>query len=154
MKKVQWPIPDLLLPDLVGNATDLTCATCSPQPTYASPDDTIGHVKVRKSDGVLCSNAVALTGLQQCQGQCGASDDTCSCCRPTVTTRRHVPLRCDDGSSMKHSYVVVHACQCGACGGEWWRGREPASASSARPADHPSSKNHLMTWRMCLIMKC
>ncbi|PVD30852.1 hypothetical protein C0Q70_10127 [Pomacea canaliculata] len=104
--------------DLIGNATDLTCTTCSPQPTYASPDDTIGHVKVRKSDGVLCSNAVALTGLQQCQGQCGASDDTCSCCRPTVTTRRHVPLRCDDGSSMKHSYVVVHACQCGACGGE------------------------------------
>uniref|UniRef100_A0A8C3P192 Mucin 2, oligomeric mucus/gel-forming n=1 Tax=Cyanoderma ruficeps TaxID=181631 RepID=A0A8C3P192_9PASS len=39
-------------------------------------------------------------------------DHTCSCCRETGTTEKHVVLKCPGGHSMSHKYIYVESCSC------------------------------------------
>uniref|UniRef100_A0A8C0ZBD8 Mucin 2, oligomeric mucus/gel-forming n=1 Tax=Cyanistes caeruleus TaxID=156563 RepID=A0A8C0ZBD8_CYACU len=60
--------------------------------------------------------------LTECEGTCGtfslysaeanSMDHSCSCCRETQTTEKHVVLRCPGGHSMSHKYVYVESCSC------------------------------------------
>lgn len=37
---------------------------------------------------------------------------SCDCCQETGTTQKEAELVCADGSTVKHVYTVVEACQC------------------------------------------
>lgn len=40
----------------------------------------------------------------------------CECCQETRTSQKEAELACADGSTVKHVYPVVEACQCTAAG--------------------------------------
>ncbi|XP_076461744.1 uncharacterized protein LOC143294198 [Babylonia areolata] len=103
------------------------CGSCTPRALFPILRDSIAHFQVNNSQGSPCHNAHPIPDLTQCAGQCashsrdmdliGRFDATCSCCQPISVSQRHVTLKCEDGTSLEHSYTVPDACQCGPCTG-------------------------------------
>ncbi|XP_030911677.1 mucin-2 [Geospiza fortis] len=82
------------------------CRTCNP-----------GNAEVRGTSG-----AISPKGLTECEGTCGtfslysaeanSMDHSCSCCRETSTTEKHVVLKCPGGHAVSHKYIYVESCSC------------------------------------------
>ncbi|KAJ7411355.1 hypothetical protein BTVI_50229 [Pitangus sulphuratus] len=94
------------------------CKTCAPVDSRTPcsvrhREDFIVYKGCRSVDRVV---------MTECEGTCGtfslysteanSMDHSCSCCRETRTTEKHVVLKCPGGHSMSHKYVYVESCSC------------------------------------------
>ncbi|XP_031969068.1 mucin-2 [Corvus moneduloides] len=94
------------------------CKTCAPVDSQ-----TPCSVRQRK-DFIIYKGcrSVDRVELSECEGTCGtfslysaeanSMDHSCSCCRETSTTEKHVVLKCPGGHSMSHKYIYVESCSC------------------------------------------
>ncbi|KFV53055.1 Mucin-2, partial [Gavia stellata] len=94
------------------------CKTCAPLDS-----STPCSVRQRKDfivyKGCRSEDRVVMT---ECEGTCGtfslysaeanSMEHSCSCCRESRTTVRHVELKCPTGHSLLHKYVYVESCSC------------------------------------------
>ncbi|NXC06090.1 MUC2L protein, partial [Orthonyx spaldingii] len=94
------------------------CKTCAPV-------DSRTPCSVRRRTDFIVYNgcrSVDRVDLTECEGTCGtfslysseanSMDHSCSCCRETRTTEKHVVLKCPGGHSMPHKYIYVESCSC------------------------------------------
>uniref|UniRef100_A0A8C0UI40 Mucin 2, oligomeric mucus/gel-forming n=1 Tax=Cyanistes caeruleus TaxID=156563 RepID=A0A8C0UI40_CYACU len=118
----------------VNVSTQLNIISCERVPcnTYCQPGYEIKPVKgeccgkcvqtkciIHTSDNselilsvsILYSN-VAVLPVNRYSAEANSMDHSCSCCRETQTTEKHVVLRCPGGHSMSHKYVYVESCSC------------------------------------------
>uniref|UniRef100_A0A8C3EH44 Mucin 2, oligomeric mucus/gel-forming n=1 Tax=Corvus moneduloides TaxID=1196302 RepID=A0A8C3EH44_CORMO len=58
------------------------------------------------------SSNVAIFGVNRYSAEANSMDHSCSCCRETSTTEKHVVLKCPGGHSMSHKYIYVESCSC------------------------------------------
>ncbi|NWR94265.1 MUC2L protein, partial [Furnarius figulus] len=94
------------------------CKTCAPVDSRTpcsvrQREDFIVHKGCRSVDRVV---------MTECEGTCGtfslysaeanSMDHSCSCCRETATTEKHVVLKCPNGHSISHKYMYVESCSC------------------------------------------
>ncbi|NXX32910.1 MUC2L protein, partial [Nicator chloris] len=94
------------------------CKTCAPVDSQ-----TPCSVRHRKDFIVRHGcRSVDRVDLTECEGSCGtvslysaeanSMDHSCSCCRETRTTEKHVVLKCPGGHSVSHKYIYVESCSC------------------------------------------
>ncbi|NXU10558.1 MUC2L protein, partial [Pardalotus punctatus] len=94
------------------------CKTCAPL-------DSSTPCSVRRRKDFIVYNgcrSVDRVELTECEGTCGtfslysaeanSMDHSCSCCRETSATEKHVVLKCPGGHSMSHKYIYVENCSC------------------------------------------
>nr|XP_021410840.1 mucin-2 [Lonchura striata domestica] len=94
------------------------CRTCAPL-------DSRTPCSVRhRSDFIVYNGcrSVDRVDMTECEGTCGtfslysaeanSMDHSCSCCRETSTTEKHVVLKCPGGHSVSHKYIYVDSCSC------------------------------------------
>ncbi|XP_068049995.1 mucin-2 [Anomalospiza imberbis] len=94
------------------------CRTCAPL-------DSSTPCSVRHRKDFIVYNgcrSVDRVDLTECEGTCGtfslysaeanSMDHSCSCCRETSATEKHVVLKCPGGHSMSHKYLYVESCSC------------------------------------------
>ncbi|NXC52241.1 MUC2L protein, partial [Aleadryas rufinucha] len=94
------------------------CKTCAPL-------DSSTPCSVRRRKDFIVYNgcrSVDRVELTECEGTCGtfslysaeanSMDHSCSCCRETRTTEKHVVLKCPGGHSVSHKYIYVENCSC------------------------------------------
>ncbi|NXF12068.1 MUC2L protein, partial [Smithornis capensis] len=94
------------------------CKTCAPV-------DSRTPCSVRQREDFIVYNgcrSVDRVVMTECEGTCGtfalysaeanSMDHSCSCCRETRTTEKHVVLKCPDGHSISHKYIYVENCSC------------------------------------------
>ncbi|NXC35238.1 MUC2L protein, partial [Campylorhamphus procurvoides] len=94
------------------------CKTCAPVDSRTpcsvrQREDFIVYKGCRSVDRVV---------MTECEGTCGtfslysaeanSMDHSCSCCRETATTEKHVVLKCPNGHSISHKYMYVESCSC------------------------------------------
>ncbi|XP_071282083.1 mucin-2 [Agelaius tricolor] len=94
------------------------CRTCAPL-------DSSTPCSVRHRKDFIVYNgcrSVDRVDMTECEGTCGtfslysaeanSMDHTCSCCRETSTTEKHVVLKCPGGHAVSHKYIYVESCSC------------------------------------------
>ncbi|NWQ70494.1 MUC2L protein, partial [Neopipo cinnamomea] len=94
------------------------CKTCAPV-------DSLTPCSVRQREDFIVINgcrSVDRVVMTECEGTCGtfslysaeanSMDHSCSCCRETRTTEKHVVLKCPGGHSISHKYMYVESCSC------------------------------------------
>ncbi|XP_027530012.1 mucin-2 [Neopelma chrysocephalum] len=94
------------------------CKTCAPV-------DSSTPCSVREREDFIVYNgcrSVDRVVMTECEGTCGtvslysaeanSMDHSCSCCRETRTTEKHVVLKCPGGHSISHKYIYVESCSC------------------------------------------
>ncbi|NXP18971.1 MUC2L protein, partial [Scytalopus superciliaris] len=94
------------------------CKTCAPV-------DSRTPCSVRRREDFIVHNgcrSVDRVVMTECEGTCGtfsmysaeanSMDHSCSCCRETATTEKHVVLKCPGGRSVSHKYIYVESCSC------------------------------------------
>ncbi|NWV44253.1 MUC2L protein, partial [Grantiella picta] len=94
------------------------CKTCAPLDSH-----TPCFVR-RRTDFIVYNGCRSMdrVELAECEGTCGtfslysaeanSMNHSCSCCRETSTTEKHVVLKCPGGHSMAHKYIYVENCSC------------------------------------------
>ncbi|XP_016153941.1 PREDICTED: mucin-2 isoform X2 [Ficedula albicollis] len=94
------------------------CKTCAP--LDSSTPCSVRH----RTDFIVYNGcrSVDRVDLTECEGTCGtfslysaeanSMDHSCSCCRETRTTEKHVVLKCPGGHSVSHKYIYVESCSC------------------------------------------
>ncbi|XP_071415412.1 mucin-2 [Pithys albifrons albifrons] len=94
------------------------CKTCAPV-------DSRTPCSVRHRKDFIVYNgcrSVDRVDMTECEGTCGtfslysaeanSMDHSCSCCRETRTTEKHVQLKCPGGHAISHKYIYVENCSC------------------------------------------
>ncbi|XP_066408627.1 mucin-2 [Molothrus aeneus] len=94
------------------------CRTCAPL-------DSSTPCSVRHRKDFIVYNgcrSVDRVDMTECEGTCGtfslysaeanSMDHSCSCCRETSTTEKHVVLKCPGGHAVSHKYIYVESCSC------------------------------------------
>uniref|UniRef100_A0A8U7M631 Mucin 2, oligomeric mucus/gel-forming n=1 Tax=Corvus moneduloides TaxID=1196302 RepID=A0A8U7M631_CORMO len=76
------------------------CKTCNSVPAFTL------------SCWLLAQSNVAIFGVNRYSAEANSMDHSCSCCRETSTTEKHVVLKCPGGHSMSHKYIYVESCSC------------------------------------------
>ncbi|NWR41070.1 MUC2L protein, partial [Regulus satrapa] len=109
---------DSCKPGTISYLPNGCCKTCAPL-------DSRTPCSVRHRKDFIVYNgcrSVDRVDLTECEGTCGtfslysaeanSMDHSCSCCRETRTTEKHVVLKCPGGHSMSHKYISVESCSC------------------------------------------
>ncbi|RLW10187.1 hypothetical protein DV515_00002415, partial [Chloebia gouldiae] len=114
---------------LVASTSEITCPafneeSCKPGTISFLPNgaplDSRTPCSVRHRKDFIVYNgcrSVDRVDMTECEGTCGtfslysaeanSMDHSCSCCRETSTTEKHVVLKCPGGHSVSHKYIYV-----------------------------------------------
>lgn len=78
---------------------------CSSSHSSSVPDFTL-------SCWIQAESNVAIFPVNRYSAEANSMDHSCSCCRETRTTEKHVVLKCPGGHAVSHKYIYVESCSC------------------------------------------
>ncbi|XP_075237780.1 hemolectin [Lycorma delicatula] len=105
------------------NFTASSIHNCYPESLKAN--ETLKLIRVRSDEHGICENKKSISDFTECRGVCdsytfynqhtGSHDKKCDCCQASETKILHIPLECEDGSTITKTVKVPSSCNCLPC---------------------------------------
>uniref|UniRef100_A0A8C3TTS8 Uncharacterized protein n=1 Tax=Catharus ustulatus TaxID=91951 RepID=A0A8C3TTS8_CATUS len=102
---------------LIASTSEITCPafneeSCKPVSKNGKLTLLLYLISPSPECWLLAQSNIAILHVNRYSAEANSMDHSCSCCRETSTTEKHVVLKCPGGHSVSHKYMYVESCSC------------------------------------------